>query len=227
MPAGGLQGSSSQGDQPTSEVAVTGTRVDPYFAYAFDSVLTSAMNAEYAVSWRNCAMIGDCQPYRVATPGQAAVQTLAVAGMVLSILMPPVAFGDGTLLGPAAGALSDINALGGTMNCVACAAQADLMLRGLPYGTASLAGPASILELGTNWTAVSGEMEVGSVLSQAGNGSTGIVFGESLTGDVGHVWNAVNNGGVINFIDAQAGGGGLANFSSFQNFRFLLTGPGP
>lgn len=100
------------------------------------------------------------------------------------------------------------------------------MLRGLPYGTASLAGPASISELGTGWTAVSGEMEIGSVLSQAGNGSTGIVFGESLSGDIGHVWNAVNNNGVINFIDAQAGGGGLGNFSSFQNFRFLLTSPG-
>jgi len=130
---------------------------------------------------------------------------------------------EGTLA--EAGALSDINALGGTMNCVACAREADLMLRGLPYGTASLTGPASISELGTGWASVSGEMEVGSILSRAGNGSTGIVFGESLSGGVGHVWNAVNNGGVINFLDAQAGAGGLGNFTLFRNFQFLLTSP--
>jgi filamentous hemagglutinin len=69
-------------------------------------------------------------------------------------------------------------------------------------------------------------MEIGSILSQSGNGAQGIVFGESATGEVGHVWNAINNNGTINFIDGQIGGSGLGNFSSFQNFQFLMTKPG-
>ena len=100
------------------------------------------------------------------------------------------------------------------------------MLRGQPYGPAALSGPQPISNLGTGWEPVSGPMQIGSILSQSGPGSTGIVFGESLTGDVGHVWNAINNGeGGINFLDGQTGGSGLGNFESFQNFQFLRTGP--
>jgi hypothetical protein len=69
-------------------------------------------------------------------------------------------------------------------------------------------------------------MQIGSILSQAGNGSLGIVFGESLSGDVGHVFNVLNKNGSIQFLDGQIGGSWLANFNSFQNFQFLLTHPG-
>ena len=52
-------------------------------------------------------------------------------------------------------------------------------------------------------------------------------IGESLiSGEPGHVFNALNNNGSIQFINFQSGGSGLNNFNNFQNFRFLLTHPG-
>ena len=80
-----------QGDQPTSEVDITGTRIDPGFAFVFNSVLASAMNAQYAVNWRNCAMIGDCQPHRVETLGQAVGDTLILGGVVAGAVLAPAA----------------------------------------------------------------------------------------------------------------------------------------
>jgi hypothetical protein len=71
---------------------------------------------------------------------------------------------------------------------------------------------------------VGGQAEIERILSASGPGPTGIVFGESLTGDVGHVWNAINNGaGGINFLDGQTAGSGLGNFANFRNFQFLQT----
>ena len=52
------------------------------------------------------------------------------------------------------------------------------------------------------------------------------MFGESLTaGQPGHVFNVINQGGTIRFLDAQAGGLGVNNFNNLQNFRFLPTNP--
>jgi len=69
-------------------------------------------------------------------------------------------------------------------------------------------------------------MQIGSILSQSGNGARGIVFGESLGGNVGHVFNVLNNNGSVQFLDGQIGGSGLNSFNSLQNFQFLLTHPG-
>ena len=52
------------------------------------------------------------------------------------------------------------------------------------------------------------------------------MFGESLTGDVGHVFNLINKGGEMQFLDGQVGGEGLSNFDNFQNFQFLQTHSG-
>ena len=132
---------------------------------------------------------------------------------------------DGTL----AGSIRGVNPMGGAMNCVNCAIASDATLAGAP-ASASPGVPTSIGVLedafGGSFQPVSGEMEIGSILSQSGNGSRGIVFGESSNGDVGHVFNAINKNGSIQFIDGQIGGNGLSNFNNFTNFRFLLTNPG-
>jgi hypothetical protein len=47
------------------------------------------MNAQYAVNWRNCAMIGDCQPHRVETLGQAVGDTLILGGVVAGAVLAP------------------------------------------------------------------------------------------------------------------------------------------
>ncbi len=61
------------------------------------------------------------------------------------------------------------------------------------------------------------------MLEQAGPGARGIVFG-GRTGDVGHVFNAVNQGGRIRFLDPQTGG--QASFSGYDSFKFLWTAHG-
>jgi RHS repeat-associated protein len=121
-----------------------------------------------------------------------------------------------------AGSAQLINPLNGTENCVNCATAMDATLAGRP-ASALLSNPQSISVLGTNWTTVSGQEEVESILLDAGPGSRGIVYGGIPGQPVGHVWNAANQGGVINFIDAQAGTGGAGNFSLFQNFKLLIT----
>jgi len=59
------------------------------------------------------------------------------------------------------------------------------------------------------------------MLTDAGPGSRGIVFGSRGPGAIGHVFNAANQDGAINFIDFQVGG--EASFSGYQELLFLLT----
>lgn len=132
--------------------------------------------------------------------------------------------------GGLAGSIRYVNVTRGTMNCVNCAIAADATLAGnaasaLPGGATSI----RVLEttFGGTFQPVSGPMQIGSILTQSGNGARGIVFGESLTaGEAGHVFNVINQGGKIQFLDAQVGGLGVNNFNNLQNFRFLLTRPG-
>jgi Papain fold toxin 1, glutamine deamidase len=133
--------------------------------------------------------------------------------------------GEGSL----AGSIGNVNPTGGTMNCVNCAIASDATLAG--NAASALPGSAtsiSVLEdtFGGTFQPVSGQMQIGSILSQSGNGARGIVFGESASGDVGHVFNVLNNNGTVQFLDGQIGGSGLNNFNNFQNFQFLLTHPG-
>ena len=128
-----------------------------------------------------------------------------------------------------AGSIRNVNPTGGGMNCVNCAIAGDATLAGnaasaLPGGATSI----GVLErtFGGTFQPVSGQMQIGSILSQSGTGARGIVYGQSLIpGRPGHVFNAINQGGTIRFLDAQAGGLGVNNFNNFQNFRFLPTNP--
>lgn len=55
----------------------------------------------------------------------------------------------------------------------------------------------------------------------AGPGARGIVFGSRGSGEVGHVFNAVNQGGTVRFLDGQIGG--AASFEGFTEFFLLRT----
>jgi len=57
-------------------------------------------------------------------------------------------------------------------------------------------------------------------LLQAGNGARGIVFG-TRGNQPGHVFNVVNQNGVIRFLDGQTGK--QANFDGFQTLHLLRT----
>lgn len=122
-----------------------------------------------------------------------------------------------------AGSIRGVNPLGGGMNCVNCAVATDATLAGSP-ASALLSGPKpiSVLEriYGGSFKPVSGQTEIAGILSEAGNGARGIVYG-SRSGGVGHVFNGVNQGGTIRFLDGQTGG--AASFSGFDSFMFLGT----
>jgi hypothetical protein len=70
------------------------------------------------------------------------------------------------------------------------------------------------------WINVAGRTQIEQILLKAGPGSQAIVFGARGTG-VGHVWNAVNQKGVIRFLDGQIGG--QASFQGYTSFQLLMV----
>ncbi len=129
--------------------------------------------------------------------------------------------------GASAGA-SAVNALGGTLNCVACAIAGDSTLGGNPasaldVGPQNVSAIQRILGVNTPWQPVSGREQVAEILQSAGNGARGIVWGQRASG-FGHVFNAVTQRGAVNFVDFQSGSEG--SFDGFSQIRFLLTSDG-
>ncbi|MEZ5096456.1 MAG: toxin glutamine deamidase domain-containing protein [Nocardioides sp.] len=138
-------------------------------------------------------------------------------------LQPASVAATGVAAKTEAGSNRGVNPLKGTENCVNCAIATDSTLAGAPMSALN-SGPTSIAALeriyGGSFKSVSGQAQIERMLAQAGPGSRGIVFG-GRTGDVGHVFNGVNQGGTIRFLDGQTGG--AASFSGFDSFMFLRT----
>lgn len=114
---------------------------------------------------------------------------------------------------------------GRSMNCANCAMATDSCLAGRPAVADPGEGPVShaVIEehFGGRFVVVDGEGEIRSLLSAAGPGARGIVLGVRGSG-VGHVFNAVNSGGTVTFLDGQIGG--YASFSAdYTGFAFLRT----
>lgn len=122
-----------------------------------------------------------------------------------------------------AGTVRRINPGQSKTNCVNCAIATDAMLAGHPT-SALPGGPHSIAVLERIFGAkfsVAGDLgEVEKVLSAAGSGSRGIVYGSRSEG-VGHVFNAVNQNGLVFFLDGQTGKAAVV--SGYTGFRFLRS----
>lgn len=86
----------------------------------------------------------------------------------------------------------------------------------------SVPQPISILErtYGSSFKPVSGQAQIEQIMSDAGPGARGIVFG-SRGANAGHVFNVINQGGAVRFIDFQSGTG--ASFDGYQGFYLLRT----
>jgi hypothetical protein len=163
--------------------------------------------------------------------GVGLTRVLGMSPTEMAVAIPPLApearFLRRTPCSPAAesrlaGSARTVNPLNGTKNCVECARVMDARLSGVRGGTAPLSKPQPIANLGTDWVSVSGQAEIEQLLGNAGCGSRGIVYG-SNPGELGHVWNVVNQRSGINFIDAQAGTGGAQWFQEYTKFLFLRT----
>ena len=122
-----------------------------------------------------------------------------------------------------AGSVRNVNPTKGTQNCVNCSIATDATLAGRP--ASALRGSrtsVSVLEkqFGGTFRVVSGRSEIESIVSSAGSGTRGIVFG--ARGDrTGHVFNVVNQKGTVRFLDGQTGK--PASFDGFTSFQFLRT----
>jgi|GEM_PF-6578151 len=115
------------------------------------------------------------------------------------------------------------------MNCVNCAVAVDQILAG-SVNVLALPDPQaagfSIMELedlyNSRFVEISSKTEIEALLRQSGNGSRGIVFGmRDALDEHGHVFNVVNLGGEIVFIDGQSGR--YANIEEFTDLGLLRT----
>lgn len=122
-----------------------------------------------------------------------------------------------------AGTVRRINPKQSETNCVNCAIATDALLAGCP-ASALQGGPHSIAVLeqiyGAKFNVIGDLGDIVDVLSAAGSGSRGIVYG-SRSGSVGHVFNAVNQNGVVRFLDGQTGK--AAVLTGYIGFCFLRS----
>lgn len=84
--------------------------------------------------------------------------------------------------------------------------------------------PISVVSdtLGGTWKSVSGINAIEGELSQVGDSARGVVYGgPAASNDVGHVWNIINRGGSIQYVDGQTGT--LSNFSRYSYCQLLRT----
>lgn len=125
-----------------------------------------------------------------------------------------------------AGTIRNVNPTKGTMNCVGCAIATDATLVGHP-ASALASGPWNMPEVmaryfpGVPGIPANGEKGLQTLMQSAGPGARGIVWGTRDGGQVGHAFNAVNQGGTIRFLDGQTGR--TANLTGFNGFYWCRT----
>ncbi|MBL0419251.1 hemagglutinin repeat-containing protein [Ramlibacter sp. AW1] len=123
-----------------------------------------------------------------------------------------------------AGSVRSVNTIGGTMNCVNCSIATDATLAGRP--TSALGGGPfriDVLErtFGSSFGQAGPISDVAAAVAAAGPGARGIVFGSRGNGEVGHVFNVVNQNGIVRFLDGQTGR--AASLDGYHSFQLLRT----
>jgi len=122
-----------------------------------------------------------------------------------------------------AGSIRSVNNVGGTQNCVNCAIATDATLAGRPASALGTTGvqPIAALEkeFGAKFTHGVGIKQIEAAVGQPGQ--RGIVFGIPTKGGDNHVFNVVNQKGVIRFLDGQTGK--VADITRYKFLSFLPT----
>jgi hypothetical protein len=115
-----------------------------------------------------------------------------------------------------------------TLNCVNCSIATDATLAGHPASALPTTnGGVSIFELEDLFGGLFKPASPDSIVSElqaAGSGARGIVYGARVNANLGidgHVFNVINDNGVIRFLDGQANT--MPNLSSMSDFGFLRT----
>jgi RHS repeat-associated protein len=172
--------------------------------------------------------------YQPTTEVEAAVMDTTDKLLVISLLLggkapTNVATAQGKQAAVVAGSIRNVNpgfptAPGRTTNCVNCAIATDATLAGRP-ASAMPGGPTpiSVLEkmFGGTFQSVKSQGAIEKALLDAGNGARGIVYANVKGQSVGHVFNVVNQKGVIRFLDGQTGK--TVDFRNLSNLQWLRT----
>lgn len=133
---------------------------------------------------------------------------------------------------PNAGSVSHVNPTRSKFNCTNCAFSVDNQLA---TGAKSSALPREkgvpFSELnklyGTQFSNDMSRHQIENLLRSYGDGTRAIIYGVDETGKFGHVWNAIVQKGIVNYIDGQTGKGGAKNFDIFnRNLRVGITKKG-
>ncbi|HGN3060484.1 TPA: DUF637 domain-containing protein, partial [Pseudomonas aeruginosa] len=130
-----------------------------------------------------------------------------------------------------AGSIKNVNPgypeAGRTHNCVNCSIATDATLAGNPASALPInhtkGVPLSVLEkqFGSKFGPVTAPENIAQQMANSGNGARGIVFGSYGPGQPGHVFNVVNQNGVVRFLDGQTGK--PANLGDFKSLQLLRT----
>ncbi|QMR76874.1 type VI secretion system tube protein TssD [Enterobacter sp. RHBSTW-00175] len=138
---------------------------------------------------------------------------------------------QGSIRNDLAGSIRKVNlgypGEGRTHNCVNCALSTDMTLAG--HATSALPAnsitgvPLSVLErhYDAKFRYMKSEDEIIQIISSAGSGARGIVYGSYGPSQPGHVFNVVNQNSTIRFLDGQTGT--QADLSQFESFQLLRT----
>ncbi|WP_080748346.1 toxin glutamine deamidase domain-containing protein [Pseudomonas chlororaphis] len=130
-----------------------------------------------------------------------------------------------------AGSIKNVNPgypeAGRTHNCVNCSIATDATLAGNPASALPInhtkGVPLSVLEkqFSSKFGPITAPENIAQQMASSGNGARGIVFGSYGPGQPGHVFNVVNQNGVVRFLDGQTGK--PANLSNFKKLQLLRT----
>lgn len=130
-----------------------------------------------------------------------------------------------------AGSIKNVNPgypdAGRTHNCVNCSIATDATLAGNPASALPInhtkGVPLSVLEkqFSSTFGPVTAAENIAQQMANSGNGARGIVFGSYGPDQPGHVFNVVNQNGIVRFLDGQTGR--PANLSNFKTLQLLRT----
>lgn len=118
---------------------------------------------------------------------------------------------------------------GRTMNCVNCAVATDATLAGRPATALPTPGPLQLEDVqnavGGSFVEVASPADVEAALLRSGPGSRAIVAGFRADPNPGHVFNAVNEGGRVQFLDGQTGAPAVVADPTYTDWAMLVTHP--
>lgn len=214
---------SSSGEAGSLFYSGTGAAGTSWVDYHVAALLAGAEGDWRGFFSASVSMVGASWREAYSTPGSAILTTMSFVPLVG--VEASTARTAGSIRGVNPGGIA---AEGRSLNCVNCAVATDATLAGRPASALPSPKVIQISVLETQFGAKFSRMTVTRewIMGYFGSriGARGIVYGApKIAGQPGHVWNIVNQDGVVRVLDGQIGQEASFLFDHFQNFRILVT----